>query len=136
MKEILIGLATVGVAVIVIALLRRKCSTIPFIDLSDFPEETVEGELHFKDIVDFFRTKHLEKGKHIPFIGFDVNSLFKKVLQPAQKLQKEGYKTILLDIYNEEQDNLEVARVIHCTSTDKETQAVEAKATGGFIVLS
>ena len=127
MKEILIGLATVGVAVIVIALLRRKCSTIPYIDLSDFPEETVEGELHFKDIVDFFKAKHLEKGKHIPFIGFDVNS---------QKLQKEGYKTILLGIYNEEQDNLEVARVIHCTSTDEETQAIEAKATGGLIVLS
>lgn len=136
MKEVLVGVAALGVVVTIIAIFKKmRDGANLYIDISQFPEETVEGELHFIDIVDFFKTKPLEKGKHIPFIGFNTTILFKKGLKPTHKLQKEGYKTLLLGVYNKQQEKLEFARIIHYISMDGEGKAIEAKSSNGIVVL-
>lgn len=137
MKEIVFSITAIGLVVTAIAVLKKMHSrAIQRFDISHIPEETIEGELHFKDIADFLKATGPKKEVHIPFIGFNINKLFKKGVQPAEKLQKDGYFTILLGIYNKQQDNLEVARIIHYKSMDDETTAVKMKAEDGIVVLN
>ena len=136
MKEILIGITAIGIVAALITIVQKNCTkSRSKLDLSDSQEETIDGELHFKDVIDFFKTKQLDKGTHIPFVGFNPEKLFGMNLTPIDKFKKEGYITVFLGVYNEVEERIEHSFIIHCLSIDQETQEISDKAHEGVVVL-
>lgn len=89
-------------------------------DLSSVEEETVEGELHFDDVLDFYKGKQLKKDVHVPFIlKSDATDAFGVTFKGAEKLNKTDYVTVLLGVFNSTSDKFEDALIIHAKSHDE-----------------
>lgn len=121
-----------GLALVIVAYYsyrRRKSQPIGIPNVST-KEELVEKQaatliaekvdkLAMADVVNYFKSLTLKKGTHIPFIG---------------TIQKNGNKSYLLAIINEETNKIEMGKLIAPDSIDDELLKVVGNET--FVVLS
>lgn len=87
--------------------------------LRSFISKIIAGILDFtKYVVDYFRNKHLQKGKDVPFIA-DAET-FKDALHKAPT-KNVG---IFEGVYNEETNEIEHGRYLEADSKDAQTRNV------------
>ncbi len=110
---------------------KKKRSVV---SIADVQEENVDGQITLNDVVGVFKQLKLQKRKDTPFITNGLN-VFNHAVSPAEKLQKEGYHSILLGVYNESIDTLNFCKVIHCKSFDEKLAEVLQKGANGLVVL-
>ena len=105
----------------------------PF-DINDTNSEIIEGELAFQDIVSYFKLLHLTQGTHTPFVATPSSEAFRSAF--SGNFTKEGYKTLIAGVFNEQKNAMEVLRVFFARSIDAKTQDILSKAEDGLVVLN
>ena len=90
--------------------------------------KTVDGILNFSDVLGYFKSKNLIQGKDIPFIAQnDISGAFSKKTHNPFPEPKEGYKTIVLGVYNEKADTISHCQVLYVKELDDKTKEVLGK---------
>ena len=100
--------------------------------LDSVPEDVVEGTLHKEDIINYFKSQQIVKGEDIPFLADGDCDEFRKMLHAPYPKKKEGYQTFLIGVYNEKNDNINFARLIHARDVE---QAVKVLLGGEHLVV-
>ena len=89
MKEIVFSITAIGLVVTAIAVLKKMHSgAIQRFDISHIPEETIEGELHFKDIADFLKATRPKKKYISPSLVSTSTNFSKKEFSPPRSYKK------------------------------------------------
>lgn len=94
--------------------------------------ETIEGIVHFKDIVEWFKSLDLQKDIHLPFVSKSNAPELKTFL--LQHPIPDGYTGIFVGIYCKDKDNIEKVKLIIAKEFDEETYSVFGNES--FVVLS
>lgn len=114
-KEISIfTIATVGIAVAIYVYLKKRSSSLVI------KEEVVDATLSMNDVVGFFKSKSLIKGKNIPFVANGDCQEFREMFHAPYPKAKDGYKAIFLGVYNKENDTISDHVLIHAKDIDKD----------------
>lgn len=100
--------------------------------LDSVPEDVVEGTLHKEDIINYFKSQQIVKGEDIPFLADGDCDEFRKMLHAPYPKKKEGYQTFFIGVYNEKNDNINFARLIHARDVE---QAVKVLLGGEHLVV-
>lgn len=100
--------------------------------LDSVPEDVVEGTLHKEDIINYFKSQQIVKGEDIPFLADGDCDEFRKMLHAPYPKKKEGYQTFFIGVYNEKNDNINFARLIHVRDVE---QAVKVLLGGEHLVV-
>ena len=100
--------------------------------LDSVPEDVVEGTLHKEDIINYFKSQQIVKGEDIPFLADGDCDEFRKMLHAPYPKKKEGYQTFFIGVYNEKNDNINFARLIHARNVE---QAVKDLLGGDHLVV-
>lgn len=100
--------------------------------LDSVPEDVVEGTLHKEDIINYFKSQQIVKGEDIPFLADGDCDEFRKMLHAPYPEKKEGYQTFFIGVYNEKNDNINFARLIHARDVE---QAVKVLLGGEHLVV-
>lgn len=107
------------------------------LDVSSIDEETLDGELKLSDVVDFFKNKGLNKEVDIPCLIHPQSSKVSKLhITPSSKLQKDGYTTIIVAVYNKTKDCITDAQIIHAKSFGMKLNEMLQTTQSDIIVLS
>lgn len=100
--------------------------------LDSVPEDVVEGTLHKEDIINYFKSQQIVKGEDIPFLADGDCDEFRKMLHAPYPKKKEGYQTFFIGVYNEKNNNINFARLIHARDVE---QAVKVLLGGEHLVV-
>lgn len=100
--------------------------------LDSVPEDVVEGTLHKEDIINYFKSQQIVKGADIPFLADGDCDEFRQMLHAPYPKKKEGYQTFFIGVYNEKNDNINFARLIHARDVE---QAVKVLLGGEHLVV-
>lgn len=87
--------------------------------------KTIDGTLDFEDVVGYFKSKELDKGRDVPFIAKD--GAFKQFLKKTHKRfpeGKDGYITIVIGVYDESTDTIKHAQILYVKQLDDKTKEV------------
>lgn len=116
-----LGLGVLALGAVAYVLATRKRSEVRKSAPFQLVSETLDGVLHFPDIVAFFQGLKLEKGRHIPFMAQGTGLLkFGRIDIP----EKEGYIPIFLGVYDEVTECIISHRLIYATEIDARTKEV------------
>ena len=119
--EILGGIVGGVVGASVALYITKKKAEKKTLDVSEFPNETIEVELAMTDVVGWFQQKMLQKGVHSPFVA-QGNEVFEHILTPESSIKKEGYDTTFMGVYNEQTEEIEDFKIVFSKGRDKELQ--------------
>lgn len=98
--------------------------------LDNIKEETIEGTITLDDIVGLFKQQSLNPKEDTPFIAKgDLRKFFSNV-----KIDKEGYKTILVGTYRNKKEECNPLILIH--AKDFDDKIVEVFGNENLVVLS
>lgn len=117
--EIAIGVGIVAVGAIIYAMSKKKVPVL---------EETVDGDLRLEDVVAYFKTLSMVKGKQVPFIALpDVKKL-------GVKVTPRKAKTLILGVYNTDNDVLNPMKVVYADGFDE--KLIEVLGDEKLVVLN
>jgi len=87
--------------------------------------KTIDGTLDFGDVVGYFKSKKLDKGRDVPFISKDgdFNQFLKKTHKRFPE-GKEGYITLVLGVYDESTAAIKYAQILYVKQLDDKTKDV------------
>lgn len=97
-------------------------------------EETIDNELRFDDIYSYFKIQSLQKEKHIPFIASGECERINSMLHLSHSIEKKGYISVFIGVYNEQNDTLVNAKLIYAKSIDEKTKNI--LGTNELVVLN
>lgn len=118
-----IGLGIIAVGAFVYAVCKRKEPLL---------EETVEGDLKLEDVVAYFKTLSMVKGKQIPFLALPGEEKLKVINIKSIKSNKS--KVLILGVYNNDKDSLNPMKIVYADGFDEELTEVLGNET--LVVLS
>lgn len=116
-----IGLGIIAVGTIVYSLSKKKGSLL---------KETVDGSLKFDDVVAYFKTLNMVKGKQIPFLALPHAKQLKDTIQ----LRTNKPKALILGVYDEGKDELNPMKIVYADGFDE--KLVEVLGNEKLVVLS
>ena len=87
--------------------------------LDNIAEDIVDGTLHMEDIISYFKSQQIVEGKDTPFLANGDCEDFRKMLHAQYPKKKEGYQTFIIGVYNEKNDKIKFARLIHARNVDQ-----------------
>lgn len=101
-------------------------------NLVQYETETIEGTVHFKDIVEWLKSLNLQKDIHTPFMAkYDAPEL--KSINIQHPIP-EGYNGIFVGIYCENNNSFKKVKLIIAKEFDEETKSIFGD--NSFVVLS
>lgn len=115
-----IGLGIIAVGAFVYAACKRKEPLL---------EETVEGDLKLEDVVAYFKTLSMVKGKQIPFLALPGEEKLK-----VMNIKSNKSKVLILGVYNNDKDSLNPMKIVYADGFDEELTEVLGNET--LVVLS
>ncbi len=115
-----IGLGIIAVGAFVYAVCKRKEPLL---------EETVEGDLKLEDVVAYFKTLSMVKGKQIPFLALPGEEKLK-----VMNIKSNKSKVLILGVYNNDKDSLNPMKIVYADGFDEELTEVLGNET--LVVLS
>lgn len=115
-----IGLGIIAVGAFVYAVCKRKEPLL---------EETVEGDLKLEDVVAYFKTLSMVKGKQIPFLALPGEEKLKVI-----NIKSNKSKVLILGVYNNDKDSLNPMKIVYADGFDEELTEVLGNET--LVVLS
>lgn len=75
--------------------------------------EQIEGELQFEDVVAYFRSLNLNEEVDTPFLAIPYSTQFKGLTHGMLPPPKEGYKLLMLGVYNNDTDVINKYKFIY-----------------------
>lgn len=102
---IAIGIGIVAVGAIIYAMSKKKEPVL---------EETVEGDLKLEDVVAYFKTLSMAKGKQVPFLASPDEEKLK-----GMKVTPKKKKTLILGVYNTDNDLLNPMKIVYADGFDE-----------------
>lgn len=130
-KYIIYGLS-IGVAVAIAILLKFRKKSKKRQEKIEYSISIVDDVLKMSDVVAYFKSLSLNQDLHTPFLALELDVL--QSLISKDDLQKDGYKTIILGVYEKSFDTIKYSRVIHCKDFDEKINEIMGKEK--FIVLA
>lgn len=116
-----IGLGILAVGTIAYSLSKKK---LPLL------EETVDGSLKLEDVVAYFKTLNMVKGKQIPFLALPDAEKLAGTLH----LRTNKPKVLILGVYNEEKDELNPMKIVYADGFDE--KIIEILGNEKLVILS
>lgn len=104
---IAIGLGVIAVGTLLYAMNKKKDPVL---------EETVEGDLKLEDLVAYFKTLSMVKGKQIPFLALPDAAQIKSIW----KGKARKAKTLIVGIYNKDNDTPNPTKIVYADGFDEE----------------
>lgn len=130
-KYIIYGLS-IGVAVAIAILLKFRKKSKKGQEKIEYSISIVDDVLKMSDVVAYFKSLSLNQDLHTSFLALELDVL--QSLISKDDLQKDGYKTIILGVYEKSFDTIKYSRVIHCKDFDEKINEIMGKEK--FVVLS
>lgn len=94
--------------------------------------EQIDGELQMDDIVAFFRCLNLNKDVDTPFLANGDSSEFKKLTKGLLP-PRDGYRMLMLGVFNSQKDEITTHKFIYCAKLSQEI--METMGNNPFVVL-
>lgn len=129
-KYIIYGLS-IGVAVAIAILLKFKKKSKNGQEEIEYSTSVVDDVLRMSDVVAYFKSLSLNQDLHTPFLALELDVL--QHIISKEDFHKEGYKTIVLGVYEETIDCLKYTRVVYCKDFDEKLK--EAMGEEKLVVL-
>lgn len=126
MGKYILGLSIVVVAIAVALILKFRKKSKNGQEEIEYSTSVVDDVLRMSDVVAYFKSLSLNQDLHTPFLALELDVL--QYIISKEDFHKEGYKTIVLGVYEETLDRLKYTRVVYCKDFDeklKETMGEE-----------
>ena len=128
MSTTTIVIGTAAVAACIYLYIKRRSSSVSI----PIERETVEGEVHFDDIVEWYKMQKLDQEQHIPFLAKQESPKLKSIIRNQQI--PESYKGIYLGVYNQSTDSIEKLKLLIAKNFDAKTYEILGEEE--FVTLS
>ena len=122
MGKYILGLSIVVVAIAVALILKFRKKSKNGQEEIEYSTSVVDDVLRMSDVVAYFKSLSLNQDLHTPFLTLELDVL--QSLISKDDLQKDGYKTIILGVYEESFDTIKYSRVIHCKDFDEKLKEI------------
>lgn len=128
MNTTAIVIGTAAVAACFYLYIKKHSSSVSI----PIERETVEGEVHFDDIVEWFKMQKLDHEQHVPFLANQESPKLKSIIRDQQI--PENYKGIYLGIFNQSNDSIEKLKLLIAKNFDAKTNDILGEE--DFVVLA
>ena len=131
MGKYILGLSIVVVAIAVALILKFRKKSKNGQEEIEYSTSVVDDVLRMSDVVAYFKSLSLNQDLHTPFLALELDVL--QHIISKEDFHKEGYKTIVLGVYEETIDCLKYTRLVYCKDFDEKLK--EAMGEEKLVVL-
>lgn len=117
MGKYILGLSIVVVAIAVALILKFRKKSKNGQEEIEYSTSVVDDVLRMSDVVAYFKSLSLNQDLHTPFLALELDVL--QYIISKEDFHKDGYKTIVLGVYEETLDRLKYTRVVYCKDFDE-----------------
>lgn len=122
MGKYILGLSIVAVAIAVALILKFRKKSKNGQEEIEYSTSVVDDVLRMSDVVAYFKSLSLNQDLHTPFLALELDVL--QYIISKEDFHKEGYKTIVLGVYEETLDRLKYTRVVYCKDFDEKLKEI------------
>jgi len=122
MGKYILGLSIVVVAIAVALILKFRKKPKNGQEEIEYSTSVVDDVLRMSDVVAYFKSLSLNQDLHTPFLALELDVL--QYIISKEDFHKEGYKTIVLGVYEETLDRLKYTRVVYCKDFDEKLKEI------------